>query len=1035
MKCFRVFLLYSLLFLIYPLHNYAQVTALRFENFTTENGLPQNSGYSIAQTAEGFMWFGTQDGLCRFDGYRLKIYKHIQNDSLSICGNQVNTLFTDYKGNLWIGTPNGVCIYLFHTDQFTSPAAYLGYACEADKLNTQFIMEDSDKNIWVVTANQGLYLLNNHDKKTSRFFTENPDKLSLGEIKKDEQQRICITNGNDIYRFNGVDFTALQIKNTKGFPRDGLTISHFLFTNKELWLASLNHGLIRINSSTNKVIEKIDSRNKTWQLKNNEITDLLRDSKNNIWIGTVNNGIYKYDFTNGQLANGCFIASDKYSIRKNYIISLFEDKQGITWIGTSGGGIAKYDPDKFFFHQVLLTDQLGNQAPDNMIMGLLHIPGKGFIAGTQSGGIIEADSAFGNLTFFKNNPTYKQTLFHDNVYQMLHEKGLTWMATWGGLYSYNIEKGIFNRHKEIADNVHSKFYSIAGITEENTLFLSGTKGLFAFNMLENKWQTCNDKAKYLENRVINGRYMWREPGKTIIWICTEGEGLLEYDYKEGTFRNFPLLTKNHKTIRHLYKNKNMLWLASDQGLIVLDEISESIKKIYDKRHGLPGDVIYAILPDKKGNLWLSTNNGISCFDIQKEVFKNYNESNGLQSAEFNTASCCSDEKGRLFFGGINGINYFLPTDITYNSYITPTLITGISVMNKPFTANGNASYLKKIELPYNQNFISIEYSNPNFSHTANNSYVYMLKGIDKDWVDAGKSTVATYTNLPPGKYLFQVKAANNEGSWNKEATTMTIIIKPPYWATWWFRSLYISLLAVLLMLYVSQRIKNIRRRAELDKQLSTYEMKALHAQMNPHFIFNCLNSIKDMILQGENKNASRYLSSFAQLIRETLEHSKHTFISLQESITHLERYIEMEKIRFENFSYHLEIDKNINLNEIMVPPMLLQPLVENAIWHGLRQNQGEKTLNIIIRKSNNNICCIIEDNGPGINHSKDIRQINKEIESTAINNIYKRISLLNEKFNMDYSITITDKSTDEKYKEKGTVAEIIIPLKSRNYKN
>jgi ligand-binding sensor domain-containing protein len=1004
----------------------AQPMPLRFENFTTQNGLPQNSGYAIAQTAEGYMWFGTQDGLCRYDGYRLKVYRKVEGDSGSLCGNQVNALCTDYKGNLWVATSNGICVYQRKADHFTRPSGYTGSPRELDGLNTQGLLQDRMNNIWVVSLYDGLYLLPPNGNKTKSFFKTLPEKLSLREIKPDEQNNVCISTGKDLFRFNGETFTPLAIHQASGLHKEAVQIEHFLFARGELWLATQQHGLIRIDSNRKKILEQVDTRNKQWQLKKNEITDLLYDGRGNIWVGTVSSGIYKYHYSSKQLSNGRYTETDEYSIRKNYIISLFEDRQGIIWAGTSGGGVAKYDPGSYLFQVLPLVNREGH-APDNMIMSLYNAGNKGFYAGTQSGGLVKADSSFENLSFFKHQPGNTQSILHDNINQMdAGTDGNIWIATGGGLCNYAAAGNKFTSYTGISDLLHKEFYSLVCIAEEDALLVSGSKGLYKFNTRNKQWQHCNDSAGFTLRHLVNGRYMWQEPGKNCIWICSEGLGLLRYDFKRGQFKEFAAINKKYNTIRHLYKNADSIWLATDFGLVLLSEKKETILKVFNAAAGLPGNVIYAILPDKQNNLWLSSNSGLSCLNTTTQTIKNFNEGYGLQGAEFNTAACCTDEKGNLFFGGVNGINYFFPGDIPVNNYTATPLITGITVMNKPYWQKGNVTFMDTLELPYHQNFVSFEYTNPNYSHTAGNSFACKLTGVDKDWVNAGNKNTANYTNLAPGTYTFFVKSANNEGVWHPRAAAITIIIQPPFWATGWFRLVCLAAITGSAWYLYWQRMQSILRKAAVERQLSDFEMKALHAQMNPHFIFNCLNSIKEMILVGENKNASRYLSSFAQIIRDTLDQSKQTFVSLQQSIMHLTRYIEMEKIRIDDFTFTIKTGIELNTSEIKIPPMLLQPLVENVIWHGFHKNKKEKILRITFEKQDNHVCCMIEDNGPGIDLTgSSLTQQRRE--SLAIINIRERIRLLNEKFNMDCSLSLIDKSSLGK-NEKGTVAKLLIPL-------
>ena len=391
----------------------AQTAPMRFENYTTQNGLPQNSGYSIAQTPEGFMWFGTQDGLCRYDGTHLIVYKNEPDDSLSLCANQINALCTDSKGNLWIGTPHGICVYNRFSDHFELPSAYWHMNTKADHINTASLLQVDDNHLFVVSGDEGLFLLQKNKQEPVVFFPGPFEKLSLSEIKKNDQNKVCISSGNDLQQFNGQSFEPLMLQHFSGVPDKNFEISHFLFAKGLLWLSTTQHGLLKVNLSTKKVVEKIDIDKKLWHLRKNELTDLLLDLNDNIWVGTSADGIYKYNEATGQLTNGRFNPVDKFSIRKNYIIALFEDKQGIIWIGTSGGGIAKYDPSKFVFQQVSLIDSKGKPAPDNMVMSLYNSGTNGLVAGTQSGGIITGDRHFANLQFFKNKPNDPSSILSD----------------------------------------------------------------------------------------------------------------------------------------------------------------------------------------------------------------------------------------------------------------------------------------------------------------------------------------------------------------------------------------------------------------------------------------------------------------------------------------------------------------------------------------------------------------------------------------------------------------------------------------------
>ncbi|HKZ67061.1 MAG TPA: histidine kinase, partial [Chitinophagaceae bacterium] len=357
------------------------------------------------------------------------------------------------------------------------------------------------------------------------------------------------------------------------------------------------------------------------------------------------------------------------------------------------------------------------------------------------------------------------------------------------------------------------------------------------------------------------------------------------------------------------------------------------------------------------------------------------------------------------------------------------LITAINVNDKPWSIHTNPTLVNELNFNHTQNFLTIHFAVNNFSNEQNNQFSYRLKGLTDNWSVANASNVAIFTSLPPGNYLFELRSGNSDGKWSDGIKTLAITIHPAWWQTWWFRISAIVLLAGLVSFFITRRIKNIRREAALKQQLAEIEIKGLHAQMNPHFIFNSLNSIKEMILEDEKQNASRYLSKFAQLIRTSLEQSRQTFITIRQCVDHLQQYLEMEKLRFEDFSYCIDVDEKLNADEARIAPMLVQPLVENAIWHGLRSKENDRKLFIRFFKEGNLVICEIEDNGVGIRHTMNSKQGALSVHrSFGIANIHERLALLNEKYNMNCSLKITDKTELPVKKGSGTMAVLQLTL-------
>ena len=316
-----------------------------------------------------------------------------------------------------------------------------------------------------------------------------------------------------------------------------------------------------------------------------------------------------------------------------------------------------------------------------------------------------------------------------------------------------------------------------------------------------------------------------------------------------------------------------------------------------------------------------------------------------------------------------------------------------------------------VALKHFQNDLKISLSTINFTDPSDMRFAYRLKDEnDTNWIEAGTQPTILLTNIPPGNYALEMKVYSHDNKWPDQATAIEIVIKPPFWRTWWFLSFVSILVAASVYSIYRRRIRQVKEKANIDRQLTEYEMKALHAQMNPHFIFNCLNSIREMILNNENTEASHYLSKFAHLIRITLNNSTKPFISLENNIDYLRRYLEMEQIRNHNFNYSIEVDDQLESKEIMIPPMVIQPFLENAIWHGA--SPGNKLqLTITFLRQGRDVVCIVDDNGIGIDASiQNKTEVQVNHNSIGIANVKERIQVLNEKYNLQSSVTIEDKS-------------------------
>ncbi len=435
-------------------------------------------------------------------------------------------------------------------------------------------------------------------------------------------------------------------------------------------------------------------------------------------------------------------------------------------------------------------------------------------------------------------------------------------------------------------------------------------------------------------------------------------------------------------------SKGNLWLGTlSGGLCYFDYQTEKFRTFTNK-HGLPDNNVYSILEDNSNTLWLGTDNGLSRFDPVAKTFTNYDYKDGLQgnvfasgaSTDMDRGGCFKGTDGILYFGGVNGLNFFDPLQIKANTHIAPIVITQFKLFDSLVKG---ANELKEIVLKHNQNYFSFEFSSLSYYNPSKNQYMYKLEGVDIDWVYSGSRRYVGYTNIEPGTYVFKVKGTNNDGVWNEQGASMTIIINPPWWSTWWAYSIYGLMAVMAIWTVVHYRSRSLRREleqrkkeqqlAELEHQKTELEMQALRAQMNPHFIFNSLNSINMFILENNKLRASEYLSKFSKLVRLILQNSREAFVPLDRELQALQLYLELESLRFANrFEYKISIANEVDTAVIKVPPLIIQPYAENAIWHGLMHKKDKGHLEIALYTNEEILFCKITDDGIGRKKATEI---------------------------------------------------------------
>ncbi|MCU0339512.1 MAG: histidine kinase [Spirosomaceae bacterium] len=757
-----------------------------FEHYNQSKGLSQGTGYAIAQY-DDYLWFGTQDGLNRFDGYGVeKVFR--QNKNHSLHNNSIYALLTDSQNRFWIGTGAGINLYDKKQQRFDSFEQAFGHKHLIDDVAIKRLIEDPKKRVWILTEERGIYCFDPSTRSIRSFLTQN---ASLHDFCIAPDGTLWLSSYQKIYRFDERKqrFEALQlpIKNaTNTFFQCILTDTH-----GQLWVGTNDDGVYVI-SPTEKCVVAHYQKDK--ELLSNQINTLMRDARERMWVGTFMGGITIYDPYSRSFQNIYHQPTNPRSLAENNVWQLYQDRQGIVWVGLSGQGIDKYDPQSFQFG--LIQKDYASQVHakslrDNMIFRLYGHKDQLYI-GTETGSLSKfslADYQFEPFIENTKDPTQSLTREIRNIITDTEEQ--FWIANWKGLLRIHPAKHTITTYPFVGQRVSRYLYEIKLVKNgfQNEIWVGGEELFLRFDLATKKWKNWADipALATLANYTI--RVMYQDQQQNV-WLGTLEHGLFCLDAKTRQIKHFgPKFTCLN--IRSFWEEAARLWIGTDCGLIEIDEKSREVVSHITQAQGLPNEVIYAILGDKHKQLWLSTNEGLVCFDAhQKRVLSHYTAQDGLQSNEFNTNVAYRHHDGTLFFGGVNGINYFKSNDIQKNTFVPPVRITHLKVSDSVYT-----SVLPQISLRYNQNFVEIAFTAFNFSNAHKNQYQYQMTGVDTEWIQTKERRVS-YPKLSPGSYVFRVKGSNSDGIWSDNVATITIVITPPFWDTWWFR---MGLVALLLL--------------------------------------------------------------------------------------------------------------------------------------------------------------------------------------------------------------------------------------------
>jgi len=864
------------------------VNNLNFDFYSQENGLSNNQIHCTLQDKKGWMWFGTSQGVCRFDGYKFTVFKNDSEDSTTLKGNLVRTIFEDSKGQLWIGTENGGLNKFNRDKENFQHLFYSGSRAILKDATVTSVHEDLNGNLWIGTRTS-LFRMENENSLIEINPSNRPNFSEYFRvIHSDKVGQIWLGTNNGLFLYNPKNNQVQKINLPQNLSPNQEIWSIYMDDDGLVWVGTYANGLYTINSQTLQINPLIvdpandrsltvravakDRNGKFWigtrgglyiyekrsgvtafyfhderepkSLVNNSIQCIFHDLKGDVWIGTRNGINFLIEERQNIQGYKTMPGDDRY-LNSNEIYAFRVDEKGDIWVGTESGGINILNRRTGRFSYIIPQKGNTNSLSRNCIKALLDDNEGNLWIGTFLGGLNVMNLRTKNFEHYMNNPADSTSLSDNRVWALLKDtKSNIWIGTGSGLDRFDSATGSFSHYRDLVGNQQVNWLAE---DKDHTLWI-GADEIVLFDPTNNKVSRIQETSRYM-----------LQDSKNRIWIATLNRGIALY--------------------------------SKDKGII----------RYYSEKNGLANNQTLAILEDNEHFLWISTTNGLSKFDPETERFHNYSLKNGFQNNQFAYGAAFKTSEGELIFGGISGFNIFNPTKIKSGDYFPPIVLTDLKIFNKSVKIGNHKrdiltksiSETDKIKLKYDQNSITIDFASFDYANSIGIQYSYFLEGFDKDWNEPSVNRSATYTNLDPGEYTFHVKTVSIDRKESNQGPVLHVILYPPYWETWWFRGILLLTISVLIYLLIAfllnkEKLKNdlsierlnARKLHELDMMKLRFYTNISHEIRTPlTLILGPLekmrtNSIPQSEVKGHIDVMHRNASQLHQLINQLLDFRK-----------------------------------------------------------------------------------------------------------------------------------------------------------------
>ncbi|MFK8102275.1 MAG: two-component regulator propeller domain-containing protein [Saprospiraceae bacterium] len=1003
--------------LILSVETYSQsANSIVFQNIS--KGLSQNTISSFTQDDYGFIWIGTQYGLNRYDGINFKVYEDIHHDSLSFQGNTIECLLTDHNGKIWIGTyGGGVNTYDVDKDTFTHFSGIFGSKAYHDDYVT-VLYQDRDSIIWVGTEKGGLLVYNPKLDRYAQYTNLKNNKgippTYITAISEDHSGNTWVgTFGEGLYCINK-DTGVIQYfevnKDRNSIPSNTIRSMHNGKSGR-FWLGT-DQGIRQVSRDvTGQVTFSFNYSIGTplWEILNTSIILSIVEQGDMLWVGTENSGLLRVDLRSGKIDIFKHNPLDNQSLTSNSIWSIFEDKDGILWFGTFLKGMSKLDPLVQKIQHVRQMSEGNRMYSFELVSAFAEDKNGNLWVGSDGGGLSYIDQKNNTWEVYQKAAKNKKLSSNEVVAILLDREENLWVGTWnGGLNVRYRGESEFKQilHQEQVENTISgnDIYAILEDQKGRIWTIAFRAGLDVYDPETKHYVTFNTTT---ENRKIVSTKIRTiaDDNEGRIWIGAEESGLQRITINEDLeIIDSKIFLSGEQSgdtkgiiINGLFlDSKERMWAGTSRGLFCIDTQTDSIIT-YTKKNGLSSNMIYAVQEDSFGKIWMSTNGELNVLDPDSKSIKVFTNADGLPQGGFYKSSSFKAKNGQIYFGGTSGFSTFNPANLAINPDLPEVYITKVDISNKQYpspdaTDSKSVFNDQKIALRYDENDFSFEFAAISYIQSSKNKYQYQLENYDDHWRWVGNDRIAQYRNVPPGKYIFKVKASNNDGLWNEEGAQVFIHIKKPWYATGLAYLVYLTSFIALLIWSRRSIIARERLRSELQlEQVELAKMQEVN-QLKAQFFANISHEFKtpltlimsplqnlqskSAVKEGEKKiynimmrNAERLLRLISQILDLSMVESG--FMKLQASEEDIGNFLKQVTINFSNYADKQFINFEINIPDQEIPVFFEKDKIEKVFVNILSNafkftpKYGRVTINV--EDHDKEVAIKISDTGKGIN--------------------------------------------------------------------